>query len=907
VSDDVVPVSGRTGPIRVGVSPGVVPIVPGAESAVAIEVANDDNIIRSVQVNILGLDPAWVTLPPAGVALFPGETATIDLRCRLPLEFPSGARRAAIEVRDSIGDLVPAIVEFDLLVEPVEQLQLRVEPTNINAGRRGTFTATITNHGNSPVEAVVRAADPELLVVTTFVPAIVPVLPNAVGVARAEVRGKRPWFGPPAVRLLTVGVAPQPAGAPLVDPLAPENATAPGVSTMLVAVVQRPRFSRRLMTLVGLLLAATVFTVVLAATFAHLADQSKANAALLKESLGGNEAANGTGAASAAMSGSVTSSTGSPLAGVAVGLYDKGRGPSVVVAQTVTDGNGAYSLPSVRAGTYRVKFSAAGFADVWYDGAASFEEGKDVVMAGAPQEAINAQLVGQPAGVTGSVVGDDILGATVVVQIPAAKVAPVPDIPTTTTTAPAAGSAASTAADAGPVVQTVAVDSAGKFSIAGLPTPSSYVLTASKPGFVSRPRVIDVQPGDAVTDIVLELLRGDGKITGTVTDSSGAPIPGATVVASDGTNTASTVTLSATDASGAGAGTFELLNLITPGTFSMSVSADGFLTTNVTVRLDQGVEAPPQTIVLRPSTGTAGGTVSSSGPIPGPFGGVTVTVTGPDFTRTTTSLTTDPVGTWMVTGVPLPGTYTVTFSAAGYSTQAVGVDLSPANPQQTAINATLAPATASVSGRTVEAATGVPIAGVTVTLTGQGQTRTARTADDPLGAYGFSDLPPGAYTITFQRTGSPDLTLALTLASGTNPQPDARIEAPSGIYGQVRVNGEPFAGAELRIYLLSPTGPAYPFNPPTAIAMSDAQGNYSAVGIPAGQYLVDLYVNGQIQPPSKQAAVTPGTPTEHVDFDLTTAPPSTAAPISVATTAPSTTSTTSTTTSTSTAAQTSLG
>ena len=97
------------------------------------------------------------------------------------------------------------------------------------------------------------------------------------------------------VRLLTVGAAPQAAGAPPVDPLAPENATAPGVATMLVAVVQRPRFSRRLMTLLGLLLAATVFTIVLAATFAHLADQSKANADLIKKSAGGTSRPPGPG------------------------------------------------------------------------------------------------------------------------------------------------------------------------------------------------------------------------------------------------------------------------------------------------------------------------------------------------------------------------------------------------------------------------------------------------------------------------------------------------------------------------------------------------------------------------------------------------------------------------------------
>ena len=96
---------------------------------------------------------------------------------------------------------------------------------------------------------------------------------------------------------------------------------------------------------------------------------------------------------------------------------------------------------------------------------------------------------------------------------------------------------------------------------------------------------------------------------------------------------------------------------------------------------------------------------------------------------------------------------------------------------------------------------------------------------------------------------------------GANPQPDAAIELPSGISGHVRVNGQPFAGAELRIYLLAPGGPPYPFNPPTATALTDADGNYAALGIPAGQYVVDLYINGQIQPPSQQATVSPGRPT----------------------------------------------
>ena len=368
MSDDLVPVSGRTGPIRVGVSPGVVPIVPGAESTVHIEVSNDDNIIRSVHLAILGLDPTWVVLPTEGIALFPGDSCIVDLRCRLPLEFPAGARRAAIEVRDSIGDLVPALVEFDLLVEPVEQLQLKVEPTNINAGRRGTFTTTVTNHGNSPVDVVVarrRSGGGHL-----------DALRAGGDQHPAQRRRCRPWR---AARQATVVRHParapahrgrrRPAARCATDRPAGSRGRRPGATSTLVAVVQKPRLSRRLMTLLGLLLAATVFTVVLAATFANLAKQSDANAALLKESLGGNQTANGSSVAPTELSGAVTSSTGTGVGGVAIILYDKGRGPSVTIAQTVTDGNGTYRLANVTGGTYRIKFSAAGFTDVWYDGA----------------------------------------------------------------------------------------------------------------------------------------------------------------------------------------------------------------------------------------------------------------------------------------------------------------------------------------------------------------------------------------------------------------------------------------------------------------------------------------------------------------------------------------------------------
>jgi hypothetical protein len=433
MSDDLVPVSGRTGPIRVDVSPGVVPVIAGSDSEVTVDITNDDYVIRSLRVAVLGLDPTWVTVPDEAVALFPGERRTILVACRLPQEFPSGARRAAIEVRDSMGDLVPALVEFDLLVDPVESMSLTVEPSNVTASKRAAFTATVANHGNTPLEVSFSASDPEQLVRSEFTPPFITVYPKTVGVTRVESVGTRPWMGAPQVRLLTLVATSMPLddghGAALSLLAA---APPPATSQAMVAIVQRPRLGRRLLTMLGLLVAVAVFTLVIASTFGNLARKADANAELIKQSLGGNQAASGAAVAPAQMLGTVTSSTGTPLSGVSVEIFDSVKGPTVAAFKTVTDSVGGYRVSGVAAGKYRIKFSAAGFSDIWYPAAAAFDQAKDIEVAGKDLTGLDAQIVGQPAVVKGTVTGPELLGATVTVRIPASALPPVDGAPSTT-------------------------------------------------------------------------------------------------------------------------------------------------------------------------------------------------------------------------------------------------------------------------------------------------------------------------------------------------------------------------------------------------------------------------------------------------------------------------------------------
>lgn len=411
MTDDLVPVTGRSGPLRVDVSPGVVPVVSGNDAFITVELTNNDSVIRSLHVSVLGLDDDWVRIPEPSIALFPAERRSITITCTLPTDFPSGARRAAIEVRESLGDLVPTLVEFDLLVDPIEQFSLHLDPTTVTVGRRAAFTAAVRNNGNTTLEVELAASDPELILTTTFVPPTVLVYPNTSGVARIETQGKRPWFGSPQVRVLTVTAT-----------------SGPTVTQSVAAVVQRPIIGRRVLTLLGLLTAITVFALVLAATFGNIARRANANAELIKQSLGGNDPAS-SGAAPAQMGGAVTSSTGQNLSGVTVELFDVAKGPGVAVATTVTDSVGGFNLAAVSAGTYRVKFSAAGFGDVWFPTAATFEQAEDVVVEAGAVAAVDAQMVGQPAIVSGVVQGPDVVGATVIARIPGANLPPVPGAP----------------------------------------------------------------------------------------------------------------------------------------------------------------------------------------------------------------------------------------------------------------------------------------------------------------------------------------------------------------------------------------------------------------------------------------------------------------------------------------------
>lgn len=673
--------------VRADLTATEVRIGPGEQGQVDVEVTNVSEVIRAYRVDVLGLDPTWVTVSGGDLELFPGERRSATILLDLPAAFPAGRRRVAIEVSEpndpAAADGSGVIVELDVVVARRDEITFGVEPASMTVGAEGTFVVTPVNAGNATIDLQLSAADPERKVQVAFDPPVPRLLPGERGIVRATARGPRPWFGMPLVRVI-------------------EFRARAGDSEAFsaAALIQTPRFSRRLVTLAGLVAVATLFAFVIFLSFSSVADLSAQNEALLKQSLGEDQPV-GVRIEPSSVTGRVTSTTGGGIDGASVELYSMVN-PLVPMKTTVTDAEGLFRFGSLAPDTYFVRFQVAGFGESWFRRGTNISDATPLeLVAGEDLGEVDVMLGGQPGSIVGTVVGEDVAGALVVAQIPGSSFE---------------------GSQLAPVASRLAaaeVDATGAFILDGLPTPAAYEVVVTKSGFAPQVRTIALDPGEVRRDLEILLRRGGGVIAGRVVDGQGTPIGGAVLVVSDGQTEVRTRTLSEAEA----LGTFDVRELPTPGTYSLTVETEGFFTETQTIVLGQDQQLTGRTVRLTASLGSVTGrVVDTTG---APLGGITVTVLGPGLRVTTETLST-PVGfvpsdvppsaldasgqylaqagTWRISGLPVPGAYTVSFSAPGQRTQSVSVELTAgAGSVRSGVNATLDPSTGTVSGRVFEA------------------------------------------------------------------------------------------------------------------------------------------------------------------------------------------------------------
>ncbi len=355
----------------------------------------------------------------------------------------------------------------------------------------------------------------------------------------------------------------------------------------------------------------------------------------------------------------------------------------------------------------------------------------------------------------------------------------------------------------------------GSWTVDGLSTPGTYLVTVTAPGLGAESRLVTLKAGGAST-ADLTLLPGVSAITGTVTgrDALGrlGGLGGVTVTAT-GTVGGVHVTRSATTVTTGPVGAYTLPDLPNPGSYTVTVTADGYASQTRTVDLAAGASSAVVDLSLSQAAGVVVGTVTgtdAAGRGLGGLVGVGLTLSGTQATFKTMS-TSSPAGGYQFTGVP-PGTYVLTGSQFGRETSSVTVVVVAAQTIRANLNLATGsqnelPTTSHIRGQVVDARTQgkidcdravedhpncqltATVTAVTDTSGNTTKTSTLTTTVPPGEEYvlpSLSDtahhgIAPGLYTVTLSAPGYENNSVLVQVPQGqTVEAPQVALE-PLGI------------------------------------------------------------------------------------------------------------------------------
>jgi len=603
--------------------------------------------------------------------------------------------------------------------------------------------------------------------------------------------------------------------------------------------IQRPRISRWMLSLAGLLTAITIFAVVIRSGFESVANSNAVDGDLIEAAIADDGPAGQTLATNpGTITGTVESNGGTAISGVTVEIFSAADGETPLSAVS-TGSDGTYRLTGLSAGDYRIRANGAGFDTLWFPDSPTHAEADDIKVAlDATEDGKNFVLSGQPASISGRVMAEDPSGAMAVLVVAADSIDS--DVP----------------AEA----QRVEVATDGSFLLADVPSPGFYELIIEKAGFAAEARSVSVRGGQVVEGIEIVLREGVGVVSGLVEGPAGA-LGNVTVEISDGSTNRRTFTLTTEG----DVGTFALRDLPTPAAYTLTVSRPGFTTETLSIVLDDSrSEVDDLRIRLSSALGSIAGRVTSTdGSV---VGSALITVTGADVQRTTRSMSA--TGAYLIADLPTPGSYAVTVAAPGFvsQTQAVELGATDTGNDLRGVNAALAADTGTVEG-IVRDDDGNELGSVRVSLTNGDAVFTGYSADatDQLGRFRIDRIPPGTYTATFTRAGSSTSALLVTIASGLVTEQDVVLAPQASISGQILEDGIARAGSVVRLFKIEEFDTTV-----LAEVTTGANGRYTFAGLEAPQdyvVAVALAPGSSTLIASEIVSAIPGTAATDIDID----------------------------------------
>lgn len=459
---------------------------------------------------------------------------------------------------------------------------------------------------------------------------------------------------------------------------------------------------------------------------------------------------------------------GGTITGTVIDAVTKARVSGVAVvlesdalANTITDASGNFTLKDVAAGTQSINLSASGYA---------------------PKSASTTVAVDSVANLGNVALVSSYSTGTVGGTITDAAGKPLADV--AVTVGGSWSGSAVTLAD-------------GSYSFSYV-TPGEVTLTAEKTGYtpVAVPGTVFARTKLTFSPRLSTTTSTDstGTLVGRVVDSLwGLPIghlpeeTGVTVTVSGGISVAVEP-----DTRG-----YFTISGLAPNTYQVTVGMNGFSAKTFRVVISAGVTTDLGTVTLDWSLSE----MTLIGKVTDAHTGAPIENARVDVSDTMLSGITDFAGSYAIAGIPYPSEFTLKIHADKYLGTSYVVTSSPST--QT-IDVALEPevTTGTLTGTVVDASSGQPLAGVTLTMAGTPAASTSTGAD---GTFIITDAPKGVRQIDIVLDGYPSRTLTTAVSAGTNNNvgkiPLGLLPLPASVRGTVRdaAANTPFAAVQIDV------------------------------------------------------------------------------------------------------------
>lgn len=799
-----------------------IPAVPGTTVGCRLRVLNEGSGPASLSLRVYGLGPDEARLVD-GDPIEPGDARELDVQLAIPETFSDGHHSVAIEVRsDRQGEGV-VLAPVTVTVASLDRVILRIVPGVLRGHRRQKFSVDVDNRRDDAVDLALEGVGTDLEV--RLDPDRLHLQPNDKYRVEGRLRGPRHLTGDELQHVLTVSG---------------HGAAVPSYAT--ASYVQRPVFARGLRGLMaGLAILGLWAGIVGAGAYWYgqrgaskkTSAQTTSGSTPTQTAVGGSTDPNGSTPGGAGGGTDGSSDGGGTGAG---GNGGAGAGGPVLPAGVES---GAPTATLVR-GT--VKAGATG-------------QNGDVLVTLTP-------LVGDQSQSTAVV---DPNAAAPASGLRRTNVAPQSSTAgaravAVTAAARAQSTGASTADDQTKhwsarsgrytggdrllgAVATLSMESKrsdadGGFSFGGVPLRRSYEVSFAKPGFDTQSFLISPPDDAKPVEMKVVLQPAKGALGGLVNGPGNQPLGGVKVSITDGT--LNFTTTSSTDAADRGQWLVE--GISTPGTYTVVATLDGYSTQVAQVTLDPAQRTTDLNLTMTNGLGSISGIVKGDG---GVLGGVTLTASNGTTTRTTNSFTAGATGSYLFPNLP-HGTYTITATAPGYSTQtrlvklegnATGIDF-----DLVSTFATITGVVMSVDSTGARPPAPLPNASIELTLGALKVRSTSAVAPDP-GSFTLGDLPPGDYTVTFGRYDHTSESRPISLAAGQRLDlgqimliftPRAELQPIGSLTLTINklINGSPAPLDQVSVTLTDIAGRIPIVNPPPR----SVTGSFKYSNLPIGTY-----------------------------------------------------------------------